>query len=114
MPVLRRCLKLESEVLCEGDALADAAHDSRSPRPALSGKERWSIAAVASTRPHRVPGRMQPKAPPGGGDRARPWRPVALAHQNAPAPGPSFRRIELTRPPERCGGYAVRPARSGR
>ena len=42
----------------------------------------------------RAPGRTQPKAPPGGGGRARPWCPVALAHQNAPAPGPSFRRIE--------------------
>ena len=61
-----------------------------------------------------APARTQPKAPPGGGDRARPWCPVALTHQNAPAPGLSFRGFEVTRPPERCGGYAVRPARSGR
>jgi len=54
--------------------------------PLVWKRERWSIAAVASTQPHRAPGRMQPKAPPGGGDRARPWCPVALAHQCAGAP----------------------------
>src|SRR5947207_15755206 len=34
----RRCLKVESEILCEGEALADAAHVFRSPRPACLEK----------------------------------------------------------------------------
>ena len=38
MLVLRRCLKVESEILREGEALADAAHVFRSPRSACLEK----------------------------------------------------------------------------
>ncbi len=90
------CLKVESEICAKA---------------MLSLIERWSIAAVASTQPRRAQVERSQKPRPAG-ETGRGFG--VRSPSRIKIPGPSFRRIELTRPPERCGGYAVRPARSGR
>src|SRR5258706_12805508 len=107
MLALRRCLKVESEI-CAKATLSPMPRTIPDHLDPLAWKrERWPIAAVASTQPRL-------KAPPGGGT-GRGLGVRSLSRIKC-AGAPDYRSggLSFTLPPERCGGYAVRPARSGR